>query len=120
VIEKDLQMWCIGLTDVYNGNRDYVDAGDVKKKMQEWAGNNPKFYPHAAQHGFEAWLIPFWHEIQRIADTAIGSRGAGPEKSTMTNLPHVGYARHSRRGLAVGPTLKHVMRTEFSGYRIHI
>jgi len=65
----------------------YIDAGDVKKKMQEWAGNNPKFYPHAAQYGFEACLIPFWHEIQRIADTAFRSRGASPEKIDHDNLP---------------------------------
>jgi len=78
----------IALTDVYNGDRDYVDAGDVKKKIQEWAGNNPKCYPHAAQYGFEAWLTRFWHEIQRITDTAIGSRGPALKKSAMTILPH--------------------------------
>ena len=51
----------IALTDVYTNkdvnNRDFIDAGDAKKKMREWAGNHPKFYPHAAQHDFEAWLF---------------------------------------------------------------
>jgi hypothetical protein len=57
----------IALTDVYTGTDDFVDAVDAKRKMQGWVGQNPKFHPHAAQHDFEAWLLPFWSDIQALA-----------------------------------------------------
>lgn len=57
----------IALTDVYTGTTDFTDAQDAKSKMQAWAGDNNKFYPHAAQFEFEAWLLPFWGTIQRLA-----------------------------------------------------
>ncbi len=60
----------IALTDVYtghNGTHDFVDALDAKSKMSRWVGRNSSFYPHAAQHDFEAWLLPYWSDIQRLA-----------------------------------------------------
>jgi hypothetical protein len=57
----------IALTDVYTGTRDFHDAADAKKKMREWVGPNDQFFPHAAQYDFEAWLLPFWDDIQRLA-----------------------------------------------------
>lgn len=57
----------IALTDVYTGTDDFVDAADAKEKMRSWAGHNAQFYPHAAQHDFEAWLLPFWGYIQKLA-----------------------------------------------------
>ncbi|MBW4664491.1 MAG: DUF4276 family protein [Chroococcus sp. CMT-3BRIN-NPC107] len=41
----------IALTDVYTGTKDFKDGADAKKKMTDWVGNNPKFYPHVAQPG---------------------------------------------------------------------
>jgi Domain of unknown function (DUF4276) len=57
----------IALTDVYTGTDDFRDAADAKNKMRQWVGSNTRFYPHAAQHDFEAWLLPFWPDIQRLA-----------------------------------------------------
>jgi hypothetical protein len=57
----------IALTDVYTGTNDFVDAIDAKRKMQVWVGHNNKFHPHVAQHDFEAWLLPFWSDIQALA-----------------------------------------------------
>ncbi len=57
----------IALTDVYTGTGDFTDADDAKAKMRTWVGPNPKFYPHAAQHDFEAWLLPFWDTIRKLA-----------------------------------------------------
>lgn len=57
----------VALTDVYTGSNDFSDAADAKQKMQDWVGHNDKFYPHAAQYEFEAWLLPFWDEIQKLA-----------------------------------------------------
>jgi hypothetical protein len=57
----------IGLTDVYTGTDDFVNAVDAKNKMRQWVGQEPRFHPHAAQYDFEAWLLPYWDEIKRIA-----------------------------------------------------
>src|SRR4028118_1130364 len=57
----------IALTDVYTGKQDFKDANDAKEKMRTWVGNNPNFYPHTALHDFEAWLLPYWTTIQKLA-----------------------------------------------------
>ena len=80
----------IALTDVYTGDRDFTDAGDAKKKMRQWVGANDRFYPHAAQHDFEAWLLPFWSDIQILAghDRAAPT---GPPESVNHNRPPSRY-----------------------------
>ena len=57
----------IALTDVYTGTQDFQDANDAKDKMMRWVDKNPKFYPHTALHDFEAWLLPYWTTIQKLA-----------------------------------------------------
>ncbi|WP_293338993.1 DUF4276 family protein [Microcoleus sp. CAWBG58] len=57
----------IALTDVYTGKPDFKDANDAKEKMMTWVDNNPNFYPHTALHDFEAWLLPYWPTIQKLA-----------------------------------------------------
>lgn len=69
----------IALTDVYTGTREFKDAEDTKKKMRDWVGNEPRFYPHAAQHDFEAWLLPFWSDIQHLAGSTTAKPGVHPE-----------------------------------------
>ena len=59
----------IALTDVYTGTKDFVDAAAAKAKMREWVGDEPLFFPHAAQHDFEAWLLPYWPVIQQVSGT---------------------------------------------------
>jgi hypothetical protein len=68
----------IALTDVYTGTREFENAGDAKEKMCAWVGND-RFYPHAAQYEFEAWLLPFWSDIQRIAGHNAAAPGGPPE-----------------------------------------
>ncbi len=73
----------IALTDVYTSSnpeaRDFSDAEDAKQKMRAWVGDNPKFYPHAAQHDFEAWLLPYWTTIQEIAKHNKSAPSGKPE-----------------------------------------
>ena len=57
----------IALTDVYTGSNDFEDAADAKRKMRSWVGTNERFHPHVAQHDFEAWLLPYWSDIQLLA-----------------------------------------------------
>lgn len=69
----------IALTDVYTGTQDFKNAEDAKRKMREWVGKNPNFYPHAAQHDFEAWLLPYWSDIQDLAGHKKGPPTGPPE-----------------------------------------
>ena len=56
-----------GITDVNTGKKEFTDAMDAKEKMRKWVGNEPRFHPHAAQYDFEAWLLPYWPYIQKMA-----------------------------------------------------
>ena len=76
----------IALTDVYTGTNDFTDAADARKKMQSWVGQNKKFYPHAAQYDFEAWLLPFWSDIQKLAGHS-KSPPPGPPEAVNHNHP---------------------------------
>ncbi len=69
----------IALTDVYTGTDDFADASDAKQQMRTWVGPNDRFHPHAAQHDFEAWLLPYWARIQRLAKHNRTAPGGAPE-----------------------------------------
>jgi hypothetical protein len=77
----------IALTDVYTGTNDFVDATDAKTKMRNWVGQEPRFHPHAAQHDFEAWLLPYWEDIQRIAGHNRNAPAGHPENVNHTRPP---------------------------------
>jgi len=79
----------IALTDVYTGTADFTDAEDAKRQMQVWVGENNRFYPHAAQHDFEAWLLPFWETIQRLAGHNMAAPGGPPEAVNHNRPPSV-------------------------------
>ncbi len=70
----------IALTDVYTGTREFANAQDAKDKMRGWVGDEPRFFPHVALHDFEAWLLPFWTDIQDLAGSTRGIPGANPEQ----------------------------------------
>lgn len=73
----------IALTDVYTGTDDFVDAVDARNKMREWVGPNARFQSHVAQYDFEAWLLPYWEEIQRIA-----GHNRNPPSGTPESVDH--------------------------------
>ena len=79
----------IALTDVYTGTNppDFIDAQDAKNKMRLWVGEEPRFHPHAAQYDFEAWLLPYWPTIQRLAKHNKGAPGGKPEAVNHNNPP---------------------------------
>ena len=77
----------IALTDVYTGTKEFKDASDAKKKMLQWVGTNERFYPHVAQHDFEAWLLPFWSTIQRLAKHNQKAPPGTPETVNHANPP---------------------------------
>ena len=72
----------IALTDVYTGGatRDFTGAADAKAKMTAWVGKEEtRFYPHVALHDFEAWLLPYWPTIQRLAGHNTAAPAGNPE-----------------------------------------
>ncbi len=79
----------IALTDVYTGDNppDFVDAADAKNKMQQWVGNEPRFHPHAAQYDFEAWLLPYWEAIRKLAGHNRAAPPGQPETVNHNNPP---------------------------------
>lgn len=79
----------ISLTDVYTGSQppDFKDALDAKAKMRQWVGAESRFYPHAAQYDFEAWLLPYWQTIQRLAGH---NRQRPPGEPETVNYPGFG------------------------------
>lgn len=79
--------YVIALTDVYTGANNFVDANDAKQKMRQWVGNNDRFHPHASQHDFEAWLIPYWSDIQRLAGHNTTAPSGNPETVNHNNPP---------------------------------
>ncbi|MFO7910839.1 MAG: DUF4276 family protein [Desulfotignum sp.] len=79
----------IALTDVYTGTNppDFIDAKDARNKMRQWVGKEPRFHPHAAQYDFEAWLLPYWSTIQKLAKHNKGAPGGHPETVNHQNPP---------------------------------
>ena len=79
----------IALTDVYTGVNppDFIDAQDAKNKMRQWVGEEARFHPHAAQYDFEAWLLPYWPTIQKLAKHNKGAPGGNPETVNHQNPP---------------------------------
>jgi len=50
-----------------HGNERLRGCGGCQTENGRMVGNNGRFYPHAAQFDFEAWLLPFWSDIQALA-----------------------------------------------------
>ena len=95
----------IALSDVYTGTGDFHDAEDAKNKMRKWVGPEPRFHPHAAQYDFEAWLLPYWPMIQKLAGHNRNAPSGDPELVNHNNPPsyrikeifEIGKCRNSYR-----------------------
>jgi len=55
--------------------------------MRQWVGDEPRFHPHAAQYDFEAWLLPYWPTIQRLAGHNKAAPAGDPESVNHENPP---------------------------------
>ena len=97
----------IALTDIYTGTNDFLDANDAKQKMRQWVGAEDRFYPHAAQYDFEAWLLPYWHVIQKLAGHNRNAPAGEPETINHNNPP----SRHIQKIFADGKCRRHYSKT---------
>lgn len=77
----------IALVDVYPPTQGFKDAADAKRQLKEWVGNVANFYPHAAQHDFEAWLLPFWATIRELAKHPNAAPPSGSPELVNHNKP---------------------------------
>ena len=79
----------VALTDVYTGSVPplFVNADDAKDKMRHWVGLESRFYPHVAQHDFEAWLLPYWPTIQKLAGHNRTAPSGNPESVNHNHPP---------------------------------
>jgi hypothetical protein len=79
----------IALTDVYTGNQPpkFLDALAAKDQMRLWVGPEPRFHPHVALHDFEAWLLPYWPSIQKLAGHNKRAPAGKPETVDHENPP---------------------------------
>jgi hypothetical protein len=79
----------VALTDVYTGTQppDFPTAAEAKTKMREWVGGEERFHPHVALHDFEAWLLPYWPVIQKLAGHNRTAPGGNPETVNHNNPP---------------------------------
>lgn len=88
----------VALTDVYTGTSDFTDAADAKGKMRTWVNGIPNFYPHAAQHDFEAWLLRYWPVIQQVSGHTGHPPGGPPETLNHSKPPSKYIAEAFKRG----------------------
>lgn len=97
----------IALTDVYTGSSDFRDAADAKQKMRGWVGTNDRFHPHVALHDFEAWLLPYWDAIQKLAKHNGRAPAGKPESVDHTRPP----AFHIKEIFRIGAGPRHYTKT---------
>lgn len=90
----------IALTDVYTGSSppEFEDAEDAKRQLRLWVGEEPRFHPHAAQFEFEAWLLPFWDDLRKLAGHNLAEPGPDPERVNHANPPSRRIEDMFRRG----------------------
>ncbi|MBF0147040.1 MAG: DUF4276 family protein [Magnetococcales bacterium] len=103
----------IALTDVYTGIKppEFIDATDAKHKMRQWVPNEPRFHPHAAQYDFEAWLLPYWPAIQRLAGHNRSAPKGVPESVNHDNPP----AHRIQQLFAAGHCRQHYSKPRDAG-----
>ena len=97
----------IALTDVYTGSNDFQDAADAKQKMRSWVGPIERFHPHVAQHDFEAWLLPYWSDIQHLAKHNRKAPSGKPESVDHNHPP----SYHIKEIFRTGQGPRHYTKT---------
>lgn len=101
----------IALTDVYTGTDDFADAADAKQKMRQWVGPEQRFHPHTALQDFEAWLIPYWSDIQKLAGSNRAAPGGQPEQVNHNKPP----AHHLKEVFRTGSKGRHYVKPRDAG-----
>ena len=92
---KNAADYVIALTDVYP---EFSSAASAKEKMRHSVKSEGRFYAHAAQYEFEAWLLPYWTQIQQLAKHNQSAPGGNPEMVNHNHPPSVRIKEVFSRG----------------------
>jgi len=76
---RDSEVVVIGLADVYPKFRGAAQVKEFLANCVRDSEFKDKFFPHAAQYEFEAWLLPFWDSICKRLGIKAKRPGANPE-----------------------------------------
>ena len=79
------------------------------QRCAEWVGKEPRFHPHAAQYEVEAWLLPYWPQIQKLARHDQSAPSGDPECINHHNPP----ARRIREVFRRGKSRDYVKTRDF-------
>ena len=105
--------YVIAMTDVYTGTvpPEFQNAADAKLKMRQWVGTEPRFHPHAAQYEFEAWLLPYWSDIQHLAGHNKTVPAGNPEGVNHNSPP----SYHVKEIFRIGNCRNHYVKPRDAG-----
>ena len=92
---RDASDHVIALTDVYPM---FSSAGNAKEKIRQSVKNQDRFHVHVAQYEFEAWLLPYWPQIQQLAKHNQSAPRGSPEMVNHNNPPSTRIKEIFRRG----------------------
>ncbi len=77
--------YVIVLTDIHG--TEFTSADDAKQKILTWVNHHPKVRAHVALRDFEAWLIPYWDDLCKIAGKKAPKPAGPPEKVNHAKPP---------------------------------
>ena len=98
----------VGLVDVYPN---FASADAAKEYLRRAAGDERRFYAHAAQYEVEAWLLPYWEAICKRVGVHHTSPGLHPEQVDLHRPPSQHLAELYR---LARPPRKYVKTIEMS------
>lgn len=92
---KNAADYVIALTDVYP---EFSSAANAKERLRQSVKAENRFYVHAAKYEFEAWLLPYWLQIQQLAKHNQSAPSGNPEMVNHNNPPSMRIKEIFRRG----------------------
>ena len=104
----------IALTDLYTGSMPPVfgSTEDAVQKMRCWVGRGEaRFHPHVAKHDFEAWLLPYWPTIQKLAQHNKTAPSGEPENVNHNKPP----SYHIKELFEIGKTSNSYIKARDAG-----
>ena len=92
---KNAADYVIALTDVYP---EFSSAVNPKERLRQSVKAENRFYVHAAKYEFEAWLLPYWLQIQQLAKHNQSAPSGNPEMVNHNNPLSMRIKEIFRRG----------------------
>ena len=78
-LERDDVLGVVALVDVVAAGNPFKDAAEAIEFLRSCHPDDKRYRCHAAQHDFEAWLLPYWDFITKRVGVHQKSPGNQPE-----------------------------------------